>query len=440
VSYRLVAEQDEVLLLAWGIFDNRLEEDLEEISLNLVAGMPISFIYDLYTPFTPERPEVGEEARVAAAPVEFEGAAREKAMRMYSSSAARYEESAPPEVMEMAAPSRDALRDATRLSTSSEDLGELFQYRIDTPVSVGRGQSAMVPIIASDLACKRELIYNGRKMRSHPVATFRFTNDTGVTLERGPVTVLDEGTYVGEAVLPFTAHAEEFVVPYAVELNVRVQERTGQRREVHALHIRGAYLVIEEWEIHRQSYQINNHGPKDVRLLVEHARNSDFELFESEEPAEHTDEQWRFAVEVAAGKERELVVQTRRLLSRREQLQRQSYAQLQRYLHGGLMDRHTYEAVAALLALWEQVDDAKRRLTAIEKEREKLYRKQEQIQGNMQALGAAGPEGKLRAQYVRQLEESEDSLRSLAADEEKQQARTVELEEEIARRLRSLRE
>jgi len=53
VSYRLVADEQEthrgeVLLLGWGIVDNRLEEDLEGISLSLVAGMPISFRYDLY--------------------------------------------------------------------------------------------------------------------------------------------------------------------------------------------------------------------------------------------------------------------------------------------------------------------------------------------------------------------------------------------------------
>jgi len=52
VSYRLVAEEEEgdrgqALLLGWGILDNTLEEDLEGISLSLVAGMPISFVYDL---------------------------------------------------------------------------------------------------------------------------------------------------------------------------------------------------------------------------------------------------------------------------------------------------------------------------------------------------------------------------------------------------------
>ena len=77
VSYRLLVADDEsdrrALLLGWGIFDNRLEEDLDEISLTLVAGRPISFIYDLYSPYMPERPVVEEEDRSVAGPVEFEG-------------------------------------------------------------------------------------------------------------------------------------------------------------------------------------------------------------------------------------------------------------------------------------------------------------------------------------------------------------------------------
>lgn len=86
VSYRLVLDkaaaggaemegERRALLMGWGIFDNRLEEDLEQISLALVAGMPISFNYDLMTPVTPERPEVRDESRVAAAPVSFAAAA-----------------------------------------------------------------------------------------------------------------------------------------------------------------------------------------------------------------------------------------------------------------------------------------------------------------------------------------------------------------------------
>src|SRR6185295_13704040 len=81
VSYRLVAEaeaaspaadkkdgaapapkQGKLLLQGWGLFDNRLEEDLEDVQVTLVAGQPISFIYDLAASRIPHRPTVQDES------------------------------------------------------------------------------------------------------------------------------------------------------------------------------------------------------------------------------------------------------------------------------------------------------------------------------------------------------------------------------------------
>ena len=77
VSYRIVAEtkDDErrALLQGWAIFDNRLNEDLENVEVTLVAGQPVSFRYDLTSSVIPERRFVRDEARVAAGPIEFEG-------------------------------------------------------------------------------------------------------------------------------------------------------------------------------------------------------------------------------------------------------------------------------------------------------------------------------------------------------------------------------
>ena len=80
VSYRLVAESEEnsstgkALLQGWGLFDNRLEEDLDDVRVTLVAGQPISFIYELYASRIPHRPTVQDESRIAPGPIEYESA------------------------------------------------------------------------------------------------------------------------------------------------------------------------------------------------------------------------------------------------------------------------------------------------------------------------------------------------------------------------------
>jgi hypothetical protein len=449
VSYRLVADPEtedgpRALLQGWGIFDNRLEEDLEGISLSLVAGMPISFVYDLYTPFTPKRPVVEEEARVAAAPVQFAEAeptlgAEPPSMGAGLTMASMMRDMAPAPAPRMAkAISREALAQAAPVTTSGESLGELFQYVIGTPVTVGRGQSAMVPIVAADLGYRKDLLYNGTKMPTHPVATLRLKNGTGLTLERGPVTVIERGEYVGEAVLPFTVEGGEVVVPYAVELGAKVRESSGTTREIRALRIKGAYLQVEEWEVNWREYQINNGTGQTIHVLVEHPRTAHYDLVDTSEPKEHTDEHFRFEVEVPSRGETKLRVQERRLVSRREELRRQSYQILQHYLRRGLLDQVAYDHMAELLRLWEKVGDTEKRLAEVDQERQKIYKAQQQIQGNMGALSTTGKEGALRARYVEQLEASENQLKALDRREADLKAEIERLNQEIETKLRRL--
>jgi hypothetical protein len=446
VSYRLVAESGQngadpadVLLLGWGIFDNQLEEDLEEIQLSLVAGMPISFIYDLYTPFTPERPEVAEEERVAPGPVTF-GPALEKAAFAESAPAPR---AAMQAMRPAAAPAafadmRAELRDAAPVTTTGEALGERFEYRIGTPVSVGRGQSAMVPIIAADLKGRRELLYNASQMPAHPVATLRLHNETGLTLERGPVTVVVGDGYAGEAILPYTAAGGELFVPYAVELNVRVREEQHHRSELRALHIEGAYLVIELWDIITRDYFLVNNASEEVTVLVEHPRHDRYEIFDSPEPVETTAEHARFMIDVPPRQEERLRVHQRHLISRREELQRQSFEQLSRYLRQGLLDKQRHDQLVALLQLWEQVGEVQKQLQELEKQRAKQYGTQEQIRQNLQALGTEGREGALRNDYVNRLQASEKGLETLAENEGQARELLARLEQEIAEKLAAL--
>ena len=450
VSYRLVGDGGSedgpaALLQGWGIFDNRLEEDLEGISLSLVAGMPISFVYDLYTPFTPDRPEVAEEARVAAAPVGFAEALREPGAAMMDEVVepgaglrrrSAYAAAAPPPAAK--AVSREALGMAVPVTTEGESLGELFQYVIGTPVTVGRGHSAMVPILAADLNYSKVLLYDERKMSAHPVATLRLENETGLTLERGPVTVIEGGEYVGEAVLPFTVAGAEVVVPYAVELGVKAREEAGSKREIRGLQVQGAYLLIEEWDVRWRVTQLNNSTEQELVVLVEHPRTTRYELFDSPEPKERTDEHVRFEVAVPGRSESRLRVQERRLVRRREELRKQSYQGLQRYLQLGLLDRDACDRVGELLGFWEKISNNQDRLKELEKERQTIFEAQKQIQGNMGALSAEGKEGVLRARYVEQLEIKEDRLRVLEQGETELKTEIEELKQEIQALIRAL--
>ena len=423
VSYRLVMDEalrqaqaeakPKALLQGWGIFDNRLEEDLTDISLSLTAGMPISFVYDLYTPHTPTRPIVKDEDRVAAAPVMFDAASLKDEV---PSAAPPAPAAAAPMMMRKRASveaerafSTATMAASVQSAATGQAMGELFQYNVSVPVTVGRGQSAMVPIVSSNLGCKKDLIYNGSKMPTHPVATLRFKNETGLTLERGPVTVLENGEYVGEAVLPFTADGAEAVISYAVELGLHVKEEIKTESQLQSLRIKEGYLLQNLYDIRQTLYHLDNRTTQAKTVLIEHSL-SDYVIFETPDPAEKTLDTHRYQVEALPGKITDFLVQERYLRSRREELRNLSYQGLQRYFADKLLDQKAYDSLRALLDAWAEISRLEKAIADQEQQRSKIYKAQEQAQKNMAVLSNAGEEGKLRGRYVKQLSENEEQL------------------------------
>jgi hypothetical protein len=74
----------------------------------------------------------------------------------------------------------------------------------------------------------------------------------------------------------------------------------------------------------------------------------------------------------------------------------------------------------------------------LDKEREKVYKAQQQIQGNMGALSQQGKEGALRSRYVTQLEASEEELKALARKEADLKKENEQLKAKIEKQVRAL--
>lgn len=457
VSYRMLFEEQpaeassteavapaasSLLLQGWGLFDNQLEEDLEGVGLTLVAGMPVSFRYRLYEPKTPERPLVEDEERTVEAPLFFEGAPPPPAaapapmargMALGAAMAMDAAEAPAEKSFSLA-----SMEEALQVDTGGEERGALFAYQVHHPVSVARGQSAMVPIMSIRLAARRELLYNGHKLPSHPVASLRLENASGLTLERGPVTVLENGDYAGEAVVPFTRAGAELIVPYAVELGLKVEEQTRSERIVAALHVQHEYLVIDEYEIQQRSYHLTSTLERPAEVLIEHHPLHGYELYETNPPLEEGAAFMRWSVSCAPQTRTVFTVAERRLVSRREQVRGLSGVQLQRYLADKLLDRAAFESLQEVLRLYREIDQQQRAISRLDKEREAIFRQQKQIQGNLGPLAREGEEGELRRRYVAELNTLEDQLKNLAGEEERLRRLIAELEGQISNEMKNL--
>lgn len=442
VSYRIVAESEKgggrgkALLQGWGLFDNRLDEDLEEVQVTLVAGQPISFIYELYASRIPQRPRVQDQARIAPGPIEYQEALpdADEAMVMGAMSDEFAESVGLRSRVMKAAPAaparasfkmeREQMQAAAPAQAVGQEAGEFFQYQVTTPVSVKRGESALVPIISTEVSYERELLYNGAKLPQHPVAALRFLNSSGLTLERGPVTLVEDGDYKGEAVVAFAKSGREVYLPYAVELSIKITEEQKNSSKTEGLNIKGAYVVFEQYLIHETNYTIENSSSKPQQILIEAARETGWDLFDTPAPIAETATERRWRVTVQANSKMIFIRKDRRLNFFKEEIRNLDYQRLSEFLSQRWLDQATYQALQGLLQTVAQIEKLKQEGGKLQRERDERYKQQEQLRANLGALSGVGDEAALRGRILSQFEAAQNRLEAI-------ERRGAELAQEI---------
>jgi hypothetical protein len=448
VSYRLISESTnaedpnarDIFLQGWGVFDNTLEEDLENVELSLMAGMPVSFRYALFEPRTPERPLVEDEERTVGAPIAFAASARDEESSMdYMMAGAVASPSPVSRSRTQAAPKMSSqMMQSTQTASSGEERGALFAYRIDQPVSVARGQSGMVPIVGGKLSGKRELLYNSSKHPRNPVASLRFKNTTGLTLERGPVTVLEEREYAGEAMLEFSPTGSELIVAFAIELGVNITQQSHLETHLEKLGITGTYLQIQEYSVRTTTYELENQTEKAVTVTLEHNRWQGSDVFETPGSITETLEFTRWQITLTTRTRKQFEVRERTLQTRFEEVRNLDGAQLQMYLEHKFLDKKTHAALEHILTQYLSINTINQNLNKLEQERERIARRQQQIQANLVSLGRESEEGKLRARLVNELGTLEDRLQTMQNEEDGLRKTIAELETRATQMLAKL--
>lgn len=427
VSYRIVAESDDggetgkALLQGWGLFDNRLEEDLEDVQVTLVAGQPISFIYELYASRIPKRPTVQDESRIAPGPIEFEGATRESETQFYEESLAAEERiSAAPRFMRAAGGAQVTrakmglmAEQSTPAQAQTKESGEFFQYIVSNPVSVKRGESALVPIIGSEIKYNRELLYNGKKLPKHPVAAMRFDNTTGLTLERGPVTVVEDNDYKGEAVVPFTKDNNEVYLPYAVELGIQITEKNDSRNVTVGLNVDGAFLKFDMYHLIQITYTVENKTAKNQAILIESAITPGYVLVDTPTPTVETATDYRWKINSPAHRKTEFTKIERRRTESRSEIRKLTYKSLQNYLENRWLDKALFDELNGILDMLDNIRKIQVERGQLEAERITIYQKQEQLRANLQTLQPTGQEANLRNRMLQQLEATQNRLEEI---------------------------
>jgi hypothetical protein len=434
-SYRLVlADGEAPFLQGWAIVENTTEEDWNGVSLTLVSGRPISFVMDLYQPLYVPRPVVEPELFASLRPQTYgQDLARREAefaegglgggqqrARVLAKRGAVADRAAGAPGAAFGAPAAAPMageKAAMAINRGVESLaeagnvGELFQYAIGTPVTLGRQKSAMLPIVNDSVKGDKVSIYNERVQAKHPLNGLRLKNSTDLHLMQGPITVFDDGAYAGDAQIEDLPPGSERLISYALDLKTEVtfEMQQSPQQLVRCRLVKGTLHTTNKLE-RRRNYTIKNSGREARQVLIEYALEPGWTLIAPKEPAEKTRDRYRFAVAAEPGKPAQLEVAEEMTISQQFALTNLDDNAIRYYINAKVVSDKVKEALAEVVRRKQQLSELAGKKQELEQRISAIDQEQTRIRQNMQQLDR---DSDLYRRYVKKFTDQEDEVEKL---------------------------
>lgn len=465
-SYRLQLGEKENSLQGWAMIDNPTGEEWDGVDLTLISGMPVSFVMNLYQPLYTQRSVVPVPSASVAAPRAYESAVREDAealdeiSRPLNNRAAGMAKLAPggvvggvpgstpmsssEAVLSPPSPPASRFRTAAFGATSefveaeAAQVQDYFEYRFPYQVRLAGRQSAFLPFLKKSISAKRLSIFNAASDRNHPLNGARITNDSGVPLEAGPITLFEEGRYAGEAVLDYTPRDDKRLISYGIDYEIQVAiDRDLRPERIAAVKIRKG-VATATWERTQETrYELRNKADRDKNLIIEHPRQNGRKL-KGIEADETTQNFYRFRVPLDAGEEKKFPVSE--VLSRRTSLRIGDVdsRRIELFFSGWDIPVSLKKKLDEIITARSAFSDAQLEVGRINGEIKAISEDQNRIRENLKALRQSRDEGPLRQRYVQELTQQEDRLGALRTELRAAQSLVGERGEALAKLVAAL--
>ncbi len=450
-SYRLImskqqASEEKCLLSGWCMVENTTNDDWEDIELSLVAGMPVSFIYEFFRPIFIERPVVHPPKILSAKPTEIEEglemedfddyalerAIPEMAPKMEAPRKKAYARAPPPAPGAMDLSSGFAIggglsdstimdKIKTQTKTTSKDLGELFEYNISNLVTIKRKNSALVPILTEEIKAKKMLLYNKIEHGKNPNACLEITNNTELTLERGPCTIIYDDNLAGEAIIPFLNKDDTRLLNYAVEQAVIIEHEDAERSQsVHRLEISSSYCHEYYYTDLHTTYKIKSKSADEKELYLDHPKKLNYTVEESPIKPEETSSYWRFKLKLKPKDAITFKIRERKEsyssyyiynYSKDDLLKRVAFYVQQKFIDAQIESQ--LKEIGEFIGKKNELEMKKNKL---ENEKYEMTSEQSRLRENISVLKESTQETKLREKYVTKLTKQENRFETISTE------------------------
>jgi hypothetical protein len=465
-------------LQGWAVVDNTSGTDWQDVSLTLVSGAPRSFIQQISRPLDVERPEIamrlpggpktpqralmgraadpldGRQAESVAVNTGAIGGGMVEVRQSTAAPVVRVDSAA----VQAATPVKDyeaGARKSLEADATPVDLDDLFEYKLAKPVTIRRGESTTVPILQAEVGAERVTVWNPREHPGAPMRSLWLTNTSGLTLNRGSFSVVENGMFGGEGQVDLLHPKERRLVPYALDEAVTVEFKEGKREEPKAQRIE---IVDGRLTVHRdyprlRTYTIHNTGSSARTVVLEAERTDHFQMSPGDRrlasvwhldpstpaPVEMTATEYRFEVEVPASGTTEFKLLEGHTHPVHYEIARMSEAELQGILREANGNAEIAAKLQPLIDARHRLADLDAKLKANQRAMDSVKFEEKRIRENMAALTGASGEGSLSKRYAEEMNEQEDKMADLRKEKDALVAQQDAVQKEMADKLAGVR-
>lgn len=477
-TYRVVLDQEgKPFFQGWAIVDNVSDEDWKDVKLSLVSGSPISFIQPIQQPFYRYRPvvpipndlkltpQVYDEEGIGTGSGSGNGSGSVNARQaqelpvngrqiqpiVQSSQYARsnnfqVDGASGAENNFRSVQAETSVSDAltggnsgVQTAATGEEIGDLFEYKIEQPMTVLRDRSALIPIVQTKMDGERASIYNEATRRDRPMGGMLLKNLTNLTFEGGSLTVIDRDAYAGEALMERLKPKEQRLISFALDLGMNVRVRNNAMSEpAKLIKVVNGVFQVHYYQTNEKTYQISNQTDREKVLYVEYPVKDGWELTDKTPKPDYTTQRYhRFRVVLGPFQEQNLVVGERQALMDSYALTNISSSDLQLFLNRRYIDDATRQKLAELISLRSQINQIDQRIEALEEEEAKISADQKRLRENIEALSKT-PEAKtLITRYISKANDQETRIEAIEKETAQFEAEKSRIEAQLAAEIRN---
>jgi Carboxypeptidase regulatory-like domain len=290
-----------------------------------------------------------------------------------------------------------------------KSAGDFFEYKIKQRITIGKNQSALVPILQAHIEAEKVTLWNED---SAPLRALWIKNTSGQVLDAGSFNVLEADTFAGEGVLETIHPDERRLLSYASDAAVHVKySEDSSEKPFSRVRIAKGIMQLTTEQRNAKKYTIRNADTELRQVIVEHPAEEKWELTPSTpKPEESSESFYRFRVSVEAGKTAELTVESVHPEETTFALTDLDHDEVALLVQQKRMTPPMQQAFDRILKQKEKVEEISSHISERKRESDQIAADQNRIRENMKALKGSSEEKALLQRYVGQFDAQESRL------------------------------